>query len=368
MSESIALTFGSFYFAPAFEEPRKVTQADFFEIVRRCLAGIEGVSALEINTGAVLGEDEFEFTPSDQDPELVYVGPHFGFAQVSFTLKLPTKAQNEADVFARLAPIPEQLRVQLAYGWQAPGSCVSLTFDIDRLRPRPTPAARTAYLYLKQEVDRSAEPLAFACIPPIFTHAEFYLYPSDDDGSDSLFWLRSHTLPDYHHYEYYFDPTEHEDVAADFFFELQSEVDLYFRNQDYSRREGKLWAAIEDAIDTLTMPRGENGLRALRAARRGRMIRETAILLTKFAAQRQLSSSQLESQVRSTYAGGTTRFARELIEGELGERLDYPIEQFSQLVQMFESGRIVELQVGVALLAALLGAIVGAAATLIAAG
>jgi hypothetical protein len=68
------------------------------------------------------------------------------------------------------------------------------------------------------------------------------------------------------------------------------------------------------------------------------------------------------------YAGGTRRFAKELIDQELADRPDYPVEQFSQLVQMFESGRVVELQIVVALAASLVGAVIGAATTLIASG
>jgi hypothetical protein len=78
--------------------------------------------------------------------------------------------------------------------------------------------------------------------------------------------------------------------------------------------------------------------------------------------------SDLDRQAQRAYAGGTNYYARELVEQELTDRMDYPIEQFSQLVQMFESGRVVDLQVAVALVASLIGAAIGAGATLIAAG
>jgi hypothetical protein len=92
------------------------------------------------------------------------------------------------------------------------------------------------------------------------------------------------------------------------------------------------------------------------------------MIVTKFAARRQLVLSELDRQAQRMYAGGSPHFARELIDGETTNRPDYPIERFSQLVQMFESGRVLELQIVVALVASIIGAIIGAGATIIANG
>jgi hypothetical protein len=62
------------------------------------------------------------------------------------------------------------------------------------------------------------------------------------------------------------------------------------------------------------------------------------------------------------------RVARELVEQELSSPVDYPIEPISGLAEMFQSNRVGELQMIVALLAALIGGAIGAATTLIAAG
>ena len=362
-----ALTFGSFHFAPDVSESQEVTQAEFFDSVRRSLGGIEGVSAVDIDIDNVLDESPVKLDPLAEDPGAAYVGPHWGFANINFDLTIPVSLQREIDKFARYENLSEHFCVQLAYGWQVPVSCVEVVSDSEL---DPTTGARVVYLYLKREVERSAERLTFACIPPIFTHAAFFLFPSDKSAGDQLFWRKSYTRPAYHRFEYYFNASELRSPARPFFFELQSEVDLYFRSKDNARGELNAWFAIQESVDDLTDPGNSQRRRftPLRGIRRGARIRETAISLTRFAAQRQLARSQLERQAHSTYAGGTSHFARELIEDELDDYPDFPIEQFSQLVQMLESGRVVEVQIIVALVASLVGAAIGAGATLLAAG
>jgi len=81
-----------------------------------------------------------------------------------------------------------------------------------------------------------------------------------------------------------------------------------------------------------------------------------------------MTNAAVDRQLRQTYSGGTQRFAQELLDGEAGDRQDYPIEQFSQLLNMFEAGHVLEMQLLVAFAASLIGAAIGAGATLLAAG
>ncbi len=363
---AIALTFGSFYFAPDVDQPQEMTQSEFFDGVRRCLRGIDGVSNLVIDLDGPDDDPSVEIVPTDTAPEDEYLGPHWGFAKISFDLAIPAAVQTGVDPLARFGHLAERFRVQLGYGWTMPVSCVEVISDAI---PRVTAAARVVYLYLKREVERSAERLSFGCIPPIFTHAEFFLYPAQKADADQQFWVKGHTQPAYHRYEYYFDADATTEPAVEFFWAIEREIDLYFRSEDASRSEIQGWDKISSSIEDLTDANvtGRRRFPALRVVRRGTQIRDAAISLTRFAAQRQLVASELDRQARATYSGGTVALAQELLDQELADRVDYPIEQFSQLVRMFESGRVVELQIAVAIFAALIGAVIGAIATLLAA-
>jgi hypothetical protein len=86
----LPLTFGSWYFTPNTEEPLEFSQSEYFDVVRRCLAGIEGVRDVVIDLSDDEGSDKFVVEP---DPERAYVGPHWGYAWIEFDLDLPRERE-----------------------------------------------------------------------------------------------------------------------------------------------------------------------------------------------------------------------------------------------------------------------------------
>jgi len=154
------------------------------------------------------------------------------------------------------------------------------------------------------------------------------------------------------------------------FFEIRSEIDLYYQMNELAREQLHGWADISDAVTNLTTIERKRGrwAAASQALRPRRLTRDASISLTEFAARRQMTNAAVDRQLRQTYSGGTQRFAQELLDGEAGDRQDYPIEQFSQLLNMFEAGHVLEMQLLVAFAASLIGAAIGAGATLLAAG
>lgn len=226
------------------------------------------------------------------------------------------------------------------------------------------------YRYLQREVERSAERLQLACIPPIFTHAEFYLHPGSSTETDAAFWRRDYAAPAYHRFDYGYDAERAIDPVGTFFFEIRSEIKLYYQMNELAREQLHGWADISDAVTNLTTIERKRGrwAAASQALRPRRLTRDASISLTEFAARRQMTNAAVDRQLRQTYSGGTQRFAQELLDGEAGDGQDYPIEQFSPLLNMFEAGHVLEMQLLVAFAASLIGAAIGAGATLLAAG
>jgi hypothetical protein len=112
---------------------------------------------------------------------------------------------------------------------------------------------RVVYLYLVKQVARSAEKLAFRCITPIFTHADFYVHPSDQGGpADAAFWLRAYSRPAYHRYDYFYNPAKIDEPVDEFFFEMQSEIDLYYSTSNDTREESIAWQSVATSVDRLT--------------------------------------------------------------------------------------------------------------------
>jgi hypothetical protein len=222
-AQSTALTFGTFYFAVEVDEPTTVGHTDFFAAVRRCLGGIEGIEELVIDLGPPSAQTESRTVTPIADPQRTYAGPLWDFETISFNLTIPQHVQEDLD--ERVAwRGSERFRVHLAYGWQVPLSYVEV---LDGAGMQPTAAARLVYRYLKQQTDQSAERLGFGCIPPFFTHANFFLEPARMEGVGRPFWLRDYSRPAYHRYEYHYDTETVSDPATEFFGAVRYEIDLY---------------------------------------------------------------------------------------------------------------------------------------------
>lgn len=359
----IPATFGSWYFAPSVTETTEFSQESYFATVRRCLAGIEGVTNVTIDLDPEENSAKVEARPLGTDPQDVYVGPHWGFAAIKFVLHVPRARQAQVEGIRRHEDIGERFAVRMGYGWQVPVCALEV---LDEAATDPTSSSGLVFRYLRQEVKRSAEQLELGCIPPIFVHADFYLAAAEPGSLSDPFVLSEYCVPAYHRYTYLYDPEETPDPVGRFFFEIQSELDLYYRSQDADRQEGMIWLEVSEEIDALVDPSGEVSwlTRSTERLTRGRRIRSAATKLTRFAAQRQLVRSELARNARSQYTSGKQSFVQELVQGELDDCVAYPIEEFSRLIQMFESGRLVELQLAVVIVAAVIGAIIGAAATL----
>lgn len=194
--------------------------------------------------------------------------------------------------------------------------------------------------------------------------------PGQLDRTDAAFWRRDYAAPAYHRFDYGYDAERAIDPVGTFFFEIRSEIDLYYQMNELAREQLHGWADISDAVTNLTTIERKRGrwAAASQALRPRRLTRDASISLTEFAARRQMTNAAVDRQLRQTYSGGTQRFAQELLDGEAGDRQDYPIEQFSQLLNMFEAGHVLEMQLLVAFAASLIGAAIGAGATLLAAG
>ncbi|MGH2904412.1 MAG: hypothetical protein ACRDK7_12640 [Solirubrobacteraceae bacterium] len=217
----LPLTFGSWYFAPDREEPLEFSQSEYFEVVRRCLAGIEGVRDVVIDLSDDEKAEKFVVEPAAPDPERAYIGPHWGYAWIEFALDLPSERQTNIEGMGLYQALGEQFKVRMAYGWQVPVSIVTV---LDLPDAEPTSSARLVYRYLQREVQRSAEPLALACIPPIFTHADFWLVPSATNPPNERYARREYSRPAYHRYVFEYSPPDDPTAADSFFFEMQSEL------------------------------------------------------------------------------------------------------------------------------------------------
>lgn len=368
----IPVALGSWFFSLAVDAPTTIAPTDFYDQVRRCLLEIDGVEHVEVDLAAMSRDEAPQDVLPLEDPRYgEYVGPHWNFESVSFSLRLPL------DVQAALLDLPSSLprhapvdfRVILAYGWAVPISSVTV---VESGREVPTsPAAAAVYRYLVQQTSRSTGRVRLSCIPPIFAHAEFYLHVDDGPPTGAArFWRLAHTVPDYRRYDIGFDASAGNDPVPDFLRAVGSELDLYYQivHSEGDRRHS--WERITSLVSELTELRRQRGFRGTlkRLLRADRRTTEAIILLTEFAADDQMAGVDFRRQLRNLYTAGATTLVQELVESELADRSEYPIQQFSRLVELYQQRRLTDREMIVVVVTSLLGGAVGTAATLLAGG
>lgn len=368
--EIIPVALGSWFFTLDLEASTTIKPSEFFARVGSCLEAIQGVDALRIDLMALPGEDTpLRWEPTAKPRYGEYVGPHWNFESVSFSLRLPYDVQGELLKPHRFVTgyEAEHFRVVFMYGWAMPLSCVA---SLDSRGADTSQGAVAVYRYLQRETERSAEKIRVRSIPPIFAHADVLLVSAKPDSSDGAsFRPVEHSLPTHHRYEIGFDSSLTHDPIVDFLHEVGSELDLYYQVVHSEGERRSQWEEIDELMAKVTELRGASGVLGTvkRFFETDRLTSKAIIGLTEFAAGDQVAGADFRRQFRNTYAAGRQHFIRELVESELSDREEYPVEQFSRLVNLLEQRRLTDREMIVIVMASLIAGAVGATATLLAA-
>ena len=370
--ESIPVALGSWFFTLDLDDPTSLKPSEFFDRVRRCLESIQGVEDIAIDLMPSPGEDEPIEMLTTPDPRYgEYVGPHWNFESVSFSLRLSLDTQSELLKPQRVISGREAVyfRVFMAYGWAMPISCVAL--HDSNLDDDTSQGAVAVYRYLVRETERSPDGIRMRCVPPIFAHADIFLHALGPGSKSNQPFVRiAYSVPVQHRYDFGFDPASINDPVSDFFHEIGSELDLYYQIVHSEGDRLYQWHEINALVSELTKLHRASGPRNIvrRMFGTDRLTNDAIIRLTEFAARDQVTGVDLRRQFRNIYSVGEAFFVQELVEAGLDDRDEYPVEQFSHLVHLFEQRRLTDRDMIVVLASSLLGGAVGAAATLLASG
>lgn len=178
VAEIIPVAIGSWYFALDLAAPTELTPRAFFSRVRRCLESIDGVEDIAIDLMSLPWQDEsVRLEPRSDARYGEYLGPHWDFESVAFSVRLPLDVQRQllAPNRALTGVEATYFRVVMAYSWAMPVSCVALC--------NPAGAGETSqgavavFRHLERATERAPEGIRVKVVPPIFTHTDIFLHP-----------------------------------------------------------------------------------------------------------------------------------------------------------------------------------------------
>jgi hypothetical protein len=366
------LALGCWFFTLEAEEPTTLRSREFFSRVRGCLTAIDGVSDVTIHSMPTEEEDTpVEFSPVKDPRYGQYVGPHWMFEWIDFAVHLSHDEQRRLLLASRSVHnwSPVDFRVLMTYRWAMPISCLFIEKSLDEDTSTPSVAV---YRYLLEQTARDEDGIRFACVPPVFARADVFLEPVDPahmGSSTSAFSRVAHSVHAGRRYDIGFDPERCVDPVAEFLHAVGSELDLYYQIVHAEGERMHEWESVQSLVDDLTELRRRKGIRGTmrRFLGSGRITGEAIIRLMHFAAQDHRSEADFRRQLRNLYAAGEqVTFIPELVDAEFADREQYPVEQFSRLVQVYQEQRLTDREMLVVATASLLGGAVGAAATLLA--
>jgi hypothetical protein len=348
------------------------TTDQFLTCIQEAVQAIDGVSELEINRTYLPGESDRPVLIAAEEEEYrtTYTGPHLDFESINFVLDVSTEVQCEVAAPYRVISHrdPERFRLVFMYGWAMPLSCVAV-MDRPGLVDDTSTSAVVTLRYLQRELSKNGANVALRAIPPIFAKADFYL----DAGAANTghpFWRAAHSRPLFDRFEISYDPQTISDPVPEFLREVGSELDIYFQLVDEDIARMYEWQRIDVLVSKLTAYRRARGPRGMagRTFRSNRLSSEAIIRLIEFAARDQTSTAGYQRQLRDSYHPSANVFMEELVREQMADRVDYPVEQFSRLVQMLEERRLTDREMAVLITSSLIGGSVGAIATVLASG
>lgn len=297
--------------------------------------------------------------------------PAFDECAIHFDLYIPERIQRELAADSQFIPSgAEQFRVHLQYHIHGPVTFVEL-LNVKH-SDHPSTAVQVVREFLKREWAREPSEFTFECLGPSPFHADCHLqsttaFPADSDAI--LFEALRMNLGGYSdlYFSYQRDDFTDSALALDALMdELGWELSLFYEAERRAVRSYERWSDIEAQILALTEDVVAPGVRARIGNRltRGRDLARLQKNLVHFEAERLVEKHQSEQAFRHMYDTDRPQYLRESLEELLKDAPVFPTTQMTHLIGFLEQRRSQALELAVALLAAVVGGVVGALITL----
>jgi hypothetical protein len=364
----VAVSFGCFNFSV--RSPSEFTGRDYARDLTNVLESIPSVENLQIafpesflkRKWIVEGDVPAIDSPGGPVPR--------GAGDISFDLRIPSRLQRELlrlEDWQSLRTHTDQFGIHLTWAWAMPVAAIQPYTD--DAETHPSVAVVVVREFLKRELARVPEAkLQLETLGPSPAHVDIYLRPSQGTtGSDTWEFSRTgFSHPAYMQFDFNYNPQNLPPaaVAVAFLFKVQHELDLLYRaNRDTAYRLDK-WNELSALVDELIALFRDTGLRASlrRTFKTSTRLNEAFIRMMELESFVLQSETSIQKDFRSLYGPGSTHYLEELVKAELDDDILIPIAQVQALLQQFDSRRLKDREI----LFGIVGALIGAAATLIA--
>jgi hypothetical protein len=210
-------------------------------------------------------------------------------------------------------------------------------------------------------------PVGFGPLGPSPYHVDFFVEPmGDKDISESvLFTFERQKKKGYDEVRFYYNPwvVPSAEAAIGIILEkYKNELGLYYRIVQGRVFQLEAWVRIEDSFQKLVEIQKKKWHERLysRLFKTSRLLNETYLAIAEFETEDSRRIHQIRSAVNHYYSVPGDTFIQQDIDEELAEWPTYPSGARRQVLDFLENRRITSAEMYVALIAAILGGIIGA--------
>lgn len=299
-----------------------------------------------------------------------FPAPSFGI--VTFMVRIPYRVQslliNTQEKF--LDTYTEVFGVQVRYTYHWPVAFVS---PISPTGPSdPSTGVRVVREFLCQEFAKvDSKWIRFEYLGPSPYHVRCYITPYSNTDSETLAKVssvRQHSR-EYDQIDFLYNSGAFDDlyeVEEYIFTEIEDEVSFFYKLVQLHRRRSLEWNEIRSSLTGLIELQKNNGWKSYfdRIAKSQTAINKIFIDIANFESRDMGLESFTREEYEALFVSEVSAVIKYDVDKEINNRLQYPTQEMSKLVQFFEDRRNRAVETLVIIIAAILGGVVGSGITI----
>lgn len=361
---------GCFHFGYKKTPPYKFRRSDYVRDLKAALEAIAAIKDVVINCPAnEVTEEEIDVIEA---PTALSEGeghfPPIGVGWIRFRIYIPARLQKEiGGKFAADDAATENFVVFINYVYEGPVAYVLLD-DPTSHDCEPSTAVMIVREFLARELDRGQTSVRFESLGPSPFHADCSLRLIDPAGAgEGKFEVNHIHKHEYDSLQFTSDHPEYNsawDAVQDLFRELDHELGPYYWIQATEAESIHAWRGIQKQVGELLnlSERSTIWQRVKARTKRSALLHDVFTSLIGFDVSRTFMLNQRDQGYRETYAAGPG-YLREFVDSERKDAVHYPTRQITTLVGFLERRRSKAVELGIILVAAVVGGIAGATIT-----
>jgi hypothetical protein len=372
MSKQKSFGIGCFHFGVKKTPPFDFKGSDYLTELNKELSKIASLTNLKIETDEDFKKIEFrktEITENLENDEGYF--PQYLILDFEFNLYIPFRIQAEIKNTEEkyLSTFTENFKVKIIQFYYLPVAIVETINPTEK--NDPSSAVQIVREFIRRELtDTKSNYIRFECLGPSPFHCDFFIEPKKpDEDEDWLFSSEEELMKGYDNLIIYYNSNKIKDSneALEYLYSsIQDEFGFFYKCIQTRNVKMHNWQTIQENLNSLLGIQNAKGLKGIfqRLFNRPKLIGKLFTDIATFEGSTIFKSGMQQNEYKATFSVKDEIFFKTLIDKELEEKLDYPIKQTTDLIHFFESRRVKSLELITALIAAILGGVIGALLTI----